>query len=38
LKMANGTLQHTINQALFLTQKEVPIDQVSIGQPAPQTL
>lgn len=29
LKMTNGKLRHTINQALFLTQKEEPIDAVN---------
>lgn len=28
LKMANGKLRHTINQALFLTQKQEPIEAV----------
>lgn len=28
MKMANGKLRHTVNQALFLTQKDQPIDAV----------
>ncbi len=28
MKMANGKLKHTVNQALFMTQKDQPIDAV----------